>query len=87
MADSGFQSPSLLTEREDPLIGLVLVEDGREIVRYFADEATADASLADELIESALNSIGAFSDLDWDELAQGLDQIRRDSSPTPPITF
>jgi len=77
---------SILSARSDqPLIGLVLQEDGQEIARYFADEALANAALPPNSAEDALRVIGAWSDLDWDEMAEALERIRRESVPTLPI--
>jgi len=76
---------SLVVERDQPLIGLLVEEQGREVVRYFADEAQADAALSDTDTQAALCAIGAFSDLDWDEMIGELDRIRHESQPTPPI--
>lgn len=53
-----------------PLIGIMMIEDGREVVRYFADEADADAAIAV---------------LGWNEAIDELDRIRHESQPTPPI--
>lgn len=77
--------PSLAVALEQPLIGLFLEEDGRQVVRYFADEAAADAAVADDATARALAAIGSWSDLDWDETAAALDRIRHESTPTPPI--
>ncbi len=77
--------PTLLVEHDQPLIGLLLEEHGREVVRYFADEAEADAALSDADTQAALSAIGAFADLDWDEMIEALDRIRHESQPTPPI--
>jgi hypothetical protein len=35
--------------------------------------------------EEALSQVGAWSDLDWDQLEDGLEEIRHSSRPTPPI--
>ena len=35
--------------------------------------------------QAALSVVGAWSDLDWDDLEAALDQIRHSSTPTPPI--
>lgn len=37
---------SLAVRPDQPLIGIVLIEDGQEITRYFIDEAEADAVVA-----------------------------------------
>lgn len=85
MAQRVSSPPSLATTIDQPLIGLVLEEDGRQVVRYFADEAAADAAMADDALARALAAIGSWSDLDWDETAEALDRIRHESTPTPPI--
>ncbi len=77
--------PSLAAAVEQPLIGIVLEEDEQQVVRYFADEAAADAAMADHALARALAAIGSWSDLDWDETAEALDRIRHESTPTPPI--
>ena len=35
---------------------------------------------------AAMQMIGAWSDLDWDEMQAGLAHLRHESVPTPPIT-
>jgi hypothetical protein len=67
------------------LIGIVLGEDEQQVVCYFTDEAAADAATADHALARALEAIGSWSDLDWDETAEALDRIRHESTPTPPI--
>jgi hypothetical protein len=54
-------------------------------VRYFTDEVAADAAALPEATQAALQVIGAWQDLDWDEMEQALDRIRHESVPTPPI--
>jgi len=71
---------------DQPLIGIPVEEDGRESVHYFTDEASADAAVPESATQDALSVIGAFSDLDWDEMEDALDRIRHESKPTPPIT-
>jgi hypothetical protein len=68
-----------------PLIGIIVRENGQEVTRYFADEAAADATISKDDIQAALAAIGAFSDLDFDEMMDELDRIRHESKPTPPI--
>jgi len=65
-----------------------MVEEGdEEIVRYFTDEAEADAAAAPASVQRALSLLGAWSDLDWDEAEAELDRIRHANPPTPPITL
>ena len=85
MAQRVSSSPSLAAAAGQPLIGLVWEEDGQQIVRYFADEAAADAAVADHALARALAAIGSWDDLDWDETVEALDRIRHESPPTPPI--
>jgi hypothetical protein len=77
---------SRMTVRSDqPLIGVIRQSNGHEVVDYFTDEADADAASPDEAVQAALSVIGAWSDLDLDEMLDTLDRIRHDSKPTPPI--
>ncbi|MBI4494260.1 MAG: hypothetical protein HY690_15850 [Chloroflexi bacterium] len=73
--------------RDQPLIGVILTEDGHEVIRYFTDEAEADAALPQSAIQEALSVIGAWSDLNWDEAVEALDRIRHETPPTPPISL
>jgi hypothetical protein len=68
-----------------PLIGIPFDENGHQVTRYFTDEAEADAALGPDVTTDALNLAGAWSDLDFDEVADALDRIRHESKPTPPI--
>lgn len=80
------QSPSLQVGSDQPLIGIITEQDGQETVQYFTDEESADAATSQDDIHAALSVIGAWSDLDWDEMERELDRIRHESKPTPPIT-
>ena len=87
MAEHQRTQPAAFAHSSDqPLIGVIVEEHGQETVCYFTDEAAADAALPDTATEDALTAIGAFSDLDWEEMEDALDRIRHDSPPTPPIT-
>ena len=77
--------PSLLVQGNQPLIGIPFEENGQEVVRYFTDENVADAAVPHSTTADALSVIGAWSDLDWDDMVEALDRIRHDSKPTPPI--
>jgi len=80
------QPASLAVQGDQPLIGLVFDENGQEITRYFVDETSADAATSESVTQAALGVIGAWSDLDWEEMEAALDKIRHESKPTPPIT-
>lgn len=76
---------TLLVRSDQPLIGVIGVEHGQEVVYYFAEEKSVDAALGHDVTQSALGAIGAWSDLDWDQLEAALYQIRHETPPTPPI--
>lgn len=52
---------------------------------YFTDEDAAGQTVSDAAVEDALSLAGAWSDVPWDEIEGGLDQIRHESKPTPPL--
>ena len=54
-------------------------------MRYFTEEKAADAAVTQSAAQKALDVVGAWSDLDWNETVAGLDRIRHESKPTPPI--
>lgn len=79
------QPTSFTVEDDHPLIGVFVHENGKDATRYFSDEKAADAAAAASSLDAALSVIGAWSDLDWDEMESALDRIRHESKPTPPI--
>lgn len=87
MAEHIEQAPQLSSDFGQPLIGIPFSENGHEVVRYFADEAAADAAVSEQAIQLAVRLAGSWSDLDWDEMEAALDHIRHESRPTPPITL
>ncbi len=76
---------SFLASPDQPLIGVMTWEEGREVIRYFTDEEEAEAASTSESVKRALSLFGAWSDLDWDQAEAELDRIRHKSRPTPPI--
>ena len=80
------RSASLAVRSDQPLIGVILREGGEDVTCYFADEKDADAAVADSALKKALSAIGAWSDLDWDDMERELHRIRHESKPTLPIT-
>lgn len=86
MAGQQTESPhGFVVEWDDPLIAIPDEEDGREVVRYFTDDAAADAATPDQGIQEALSLAGAWSDLDWDDMERELYRIGHENPPTPPI--
>jgi hypothetical protein len=77
--------PSLLVQDNQPLIGIPCEEQGQEGVRYFTDEKAADEAVSHRTTQTALSLIGAWRDMDWEEMVEALDRIRHESKPTPPI--
>jgi hypothetical protein len=73
----------LQNHTHSPLIGIIVEEKGKEVVRYFTEEAQADQEASG--VAEALGLAGVWSDLDLDETLDALDRIRHESKPTPPI--
>jgi hypothetical protein len=79
---------AVLDARHDQtLIGVVLRQDGEEVVRYFAGDTGTAAAVPQDAVERALAAIGSWADLDFDETLDALDRNRHQSTPTPPIEF
>ncbi|HYI16788.1 MAG TPA: hypothetical protein VEX37_15430 [Thermomicrobiales bacterium] len=76
---------TLLVSLGQALIAIPLEIDGREVECYFADEESADAAISEDDLALAMDAIGAWSDLDWDELEGALERNRHANTPTPPI--
>jgi hypothetical protein len=76
--------PSITARGGQPLVA-EFVDDDSDEVRYFVDDQNAPAAQPSADAQTALSAIGAWSDLDWEELAESLDRIRHESRPTPPI--
>lgn len=81
------RAPGLLVRPDQPLIGVILQENSQEVVRYFAEEAQADAAIPQNTTQDALSLAGAWSDLNWSEVERELDRIRHESPPSPPISL
>ncbi len=74
---------SLAVHIDSPLIGIIFFEeDGEEVTRYFADEADARAAVAEHGRVDVLALAGVWSDLDWDQCIDDLDQIRHGPTAT-----
>jgi hypothetical protein len=87
MAEQIEQAPQLSSDFSQPLIGIPFSENGHEVIRYFTNEAAADAAVREQAIQRAVSLAGSWGDLDWDEMETALDRIRHESLPTPPITI
>jgi hypothetical protein len=79
----------LQNHTHSPLIGIIVEEKGKEVVRYFTDEKTAEAAVSQQTTQDTFSVIGAGMTLigkrRWQRLtASGM----RASLPhpfTPPI--
>jgi hypothetical protein len=75
--DTARQHQSLKAGPGQPLIAIP-TEDGGAI--YYTSEEAALADRTDETLPAALDTAGAWSDLDWDEAMDELDRIRHEGS-------
>ncbi|HUG15328.1 MAG TPA: hypothetical protein VMM78_09945 [Thermomicrobiales bacterium] len=78
-------SSILVVHGDKPLIGLLSSEQDTDTVTYFVDEDAADHAVTERVIRNALSLAGAWSDVPWDEIEAGLDRIRHESVPSPPL--
>ncbi len=87
MAESENRLSSLQVYGDQPLIGLMDEQNGQEVVIYFAEESESTISVSHAVIQDALNLVGVWGDLDWQELERELDRIRREAPPSPPLAL
>ncbi len=80
------QGTSFVVRRDQPLIAVPMDQDGVEEVRYFVDEAAADAALGQTTQPAPIKLAGVWSDLDAEAMLNELDRLRHESKPTPPLT-
>ena len=85
MAARSPRPQSLVADEHQPLIAIPLEEAGRAVMRYVSDDAATDAAMPRSVTEEALAAIGAWDDLDWDEMERELYRIGHENPPTPPI--
>jgi hypothetical protein len=74
-----------VAHRNQPLIGVISHDEGREVIHYFAAEA--DAASSSNAIQEVLNLAGSWSDLNWDIVEEELYRIRHENPPSPPISL
>ena len=68
---------------DQPLLGVLVEEDGYQVVRYFADDIPGIGGSGDHGIADARSLAGAWSDLDWEQTVAALDRIRHATQPVP----
>jgi hypothetical protein len=77
------QEPGFVACHDQPLLGVLLQEEGQEVVCYFVEEGQADATIPPSATQDALPLAGAWHDLDWDTMEQALHRIRHENPPSP----
>jgi hypothetical protein len=85
MAAKVHRNPALVVHPDRPLLGVIDVEDGQEVVHYFVSDTDAEEEVASRIVAEARALAGAWSDRDWEEAVETFDRLRHDSEPTPPI--
>ena len=75
----------IIAPADAPLIALPAEIDGRDVVLYFTSHEQAEAYFGPEALEAALDLAGVWSVLDWDDVRSGLERIRKESRPSPPL--
>ena len=68
----------LVVEDGQTPVAVPVIENGRNVTYSFVDEVPTDAVLP-PTVQEALSLAGAWSDPDWDEIAEALDRIRHES--------
>jgi hypothetical protein len=89
MATERFRSDDqlLVLHEGESLVSVVSRIDDGFVEQIFRVEVDADTKVDDSVIQVALSLAGAWSDLDWDEMAEALDCIRHSNPPSPPLTI
>lgn len=85
--DPSHEAHGITVRPDEPLIGIALEQEGREVVRFFCTEEEADRAIPEQSVEGSIALAGAWADLDWDEMEQQLHRIRHESPPSPPLTL
>src|SRR5689334_19784193 len=84
MAERPARREGFVARSDQPLVGVLVREDGQEVVYYSAADQPF-RSAQDPHVQRALQLAGAWGEGDWDQIADALDRIRHESPPTPPI--
>lgn len=75
---------SIAAHSSEPLFG-VFVEADSDEVQYLVDDLETPVEQPSADAQAALSVIDAWSDMEWEALADSLDRIRHETPPTPPI--
>ena len=77
--------PEAPADAGEPVAVYPIWRNGEVVDWYVVRDEPIDTSDLPKSVQDALNAIGAWSDLDWEEALAELDRIRHESKPTPPI--
>ncbi len=87
MAESENHLSTLQVYGDQPLIGLIAEQNGREVVIYFAEGPESTDSTSQAIAQEALDLAGVWADLNWEQLERELDRIRHEAPPSPPLAI
>jgi len=76
---------SLSARLDQPLIAVVVEENGGDVIKYFVADEEADAYVKATQRGSVESLAGAWSHMDEDDVLDSLERIRHESRPTPPL--
>jgi hypothetical protein len=79
------QQPVFTIPSNQPLIGIPFEENGKEVTRYFSEQALVDRGEAAVKTEEVLHLAGSWSDLSWEKMEDALNCIRHESTATAPV--
>lgn len=85
MPDRDTEGRSLRLRPGQPLIGVVVREDGEKVTRFFTGNERDNDRSRERASKKMRAFAGIWSDLDWDETEPAFDRIRHQSKPTPPL--
>lgn len=80
MSERGFSA-----RQDEPLIGVVMGDVDNQVVFYFAREQEIEELRVAHEPQIAQDLAGAWSDLDWEQMARELDHNRHEAPPSAPL--
>ncbi len=66
------QQPVFTIPSNQPLIGIPFEENGKEVTRYFSEQALVDRGEVAVNTEQVLHLAGSWSDLSWGKMEEAL---------------
>jgi len=84
MSQPTTNQPIFTIRGKEPLIAILVEEHGETVTYYFNSYKEADTfTKKRNSIQKAIETAGAWKDIDFNEMLDELDQIRHQSKPTP----